>query len=221
MRSTEGLPAAGLVRLAAAGVALAVLVGGCGGLKRWAYSGSDRDDWQKPDQVIAALELQPGQRVADLGAGGGYFTFRLADAVGESGRVYAVDVDPSMLEYLRDEAEAQGRDNVEVVEAELDDPNLPGPVDLVFTVNTYHHLEDRPTYFANAARYLEPGGRLAVIELSGKGWFSRWFGHNTPPDRIQSELEQAGYRRVAAPDFLDQQSFQIFEVETGPRAPGR
>ena len=66
---------------------------GCAGLKRCAYEGFDRDDWQAPERVVEVLGIEPGDRIADVGAGGGYFTFRLADAVGAQGLVYAVDVD--------------------------------------------------------------------------------------------------------------------------------
>jgi predicted methyltransferase len=193
--------------------ALAAASGGCTGFKRWAYSGPGRDDWQKPDEVLAALDLEPGDRVADLGAGGGYFTFRLADAVGPEGRVYAVDVDPGMLDYIAEQAKEQGRANVEVVLAELQDPKLPEPVDLIFTVDTYHHLEDRTAYFAGAKRYLRDDARLAVIEFDGGGFFARMFGHYTAPETIREELEAAGYDLESAPDFLDRQSFLIFESE--------
>ena len=84
--------------VAALAVLLVLLAGGCNKLKRSAYDGFGRDGWQQPDRVIEALALEPGARVADLGAGGGYFTFRLADATGPDGLVYAVDVDPGMLE---------------------------------------------------------------------------------------------------------------------------
>lgn len=194
--------------LAAAALALALASSGCGALKRFAYSGLSRDEWQQPDRVVAALALVPGARVADLGAGGGYFTFRLADAVGPSGVVYAVDVDPDMLDYLRARAADEARANVVVVEAAPDDPRLPDAgVDLVLVVDTYHHLEQRPAYFARAKRALAPGGRLAVIEFREDGGPS---GHFTAPETIQSELARAGYTLAGTHDFLERQSFLIF-----------
>jgi len=119
-------------------VALAALtLYGCGALKRFAYEGIGRDSWQKPAEVIALLDLHPGEQVADIGAGGGYFSFRLADAVGPGGRVYAVDVDDDMIEYLRSRAQREGRSNVEVIRGEYGDPLLPdGRIDLVFTCDT-------------------------------------------------------------------------------------
>jgi ubiquinone/menaquinone biosynthesis C-methylase UbiE len=189
---------------------LASLASGCANVKRFLYEGFGRDGWQRPEEVIRALEIQPGQRVADLGAGGGYFTFRLADALGAGGIVYAVDVDEDMIDYLRARTREEGRGNVEVVAARFDDPLLPEPVDVIFTCNTYHHIEDRPAYFARAARYLRPGGRIAIVELNGSGWFASLFGHYTAPDEIRDEMSNAGYRRIAAYDFLARQSFQIF-----------
>jgi ubiquinone/menaquinone biosynthesis C-methylase UbiE len=189
-------------------VALALATSACGAWKRFAYSGPGRDDWQQPERVVAALALAPGARVADLGAGGGYFTFRLADAVGPSGVVYAVDVDPDMLSYLRERAAAEKRANVVVIDAAYDDPRLPdGDVDLVLVVNTYHHLRGRIAYFGRVKRALRPGGRLAIIELAEGGFPA---GHFTSPEVIRDELEAAGYALAAQHDFLERQSFLVF-----------
>lgn len=197
-----------------------VLATGCGAIKRCAYSGPGRDEWQQPERVVAALELRGGERVADLGAGGGYFTFRLADAVGPEGIVYAVDVDPDMVDYLRERAREEDRANVVPVLADFDDPKLPEAVDLIFSTNTYHHLEDRSAYFAGVAGDLRPGGRIAIVELSGVGWFHRLMsGHSTPASVIRSEMEAAGYREVERHDFLSRQSFLIFERAEREQSP--
>jgi ubiquinone/menaquinone biosynthesis C-methylase UbiE len=185
---------------------------GCGGVKRCLYEGVGRDDWQKPDEVVALLDIREGSRVADLGAGGGYFTFRLADAVGEAGRVYAVDVDESMLAYLRERAAREGRDNVEVVHGTFDDPQLPdGEIDLLFTSNTYHHIQNRADYFGRLLGDLAPNGRVAIVEFDDSGsWFSRTFGHHTVKAAITDEMERAGYRLTHDHDILDRQSFLVF-----------
>jgi len=193
-----------------------VLAMGCGPLRRLGYGGFIRDSWQQPDRVIESLALPPGAHVADLGSGGGYFTWPLADAVGESGRVYAVDVDPEMTSHIAEESREKGYPNVQPILAEFDDPLIPeAGVDLIFTCNTYHHLEGREEYFRRAARYLRPGGRVAVIEFNGQGWFQRLFPHFTAPEVIRGELEAAGYRRVEDFDFLGRQSFQVFERADG------
>ena len=190
---------------------LAASMIGCAAVKRCAYGGFGRDGWQQPDRVIEALDLRPGARVADLGAGGGYFTFRLADAVGPEGRVLAVDIDADMTRHLAERARQEGRGNVEVILARHDDPLLPeAGVDLIFTVNTYHHIEDRSAYFARAARSLAPGGRVAVIEYRPEGLFQRIFPHATLADVIRREMESAGYRLEEQHDFLDRQSFLVF-----------
>lgn len=183
-------------------------------LKRFTYVGFNRDAWQYPDQVIEALQIQPDDTVADLGSGGGYFTFRLADAVGPDGKVYAVDVDTGMIEFLERKAQEDGYPNVQTILAHYDDPLLPpGQVDLLFTSNTYHHLQDRVAYFRRVREYLAPGGRVAVIDFRGKGWFERWFGHWMAAEVIRQEMEQAGYRLVEAPEFLLRQHFLVFAVE--------
>jgi ubiquinone/menaquinone biosynthesis C-methylase UbiE len=198
-----------IVLVAAVGAALLL---GCGSWKRFAYEGGDRDAWQQPDRVIASLGLRPGDRVADIGAGSGYFTLPLARAVGPSGRVHAVDVDEEMNEYLRKRVREAGLENVEVTLGRYEDPLLPaGEIDLIFTSNTYHHIEERPAYFRGILDDLAPGGRVAILDYDGrKGWFVRLVGHYTPKQEILREMEEAGYRLADDADFLDRQSFLIF-----------
>src|SRR5262245_41281555 len=184
---------------AAAALLLALGIAGCASWKRAAYEGGDRDEWQRPDAVIALLGIGPGDRVADLGAGGGYFTFRLAQAVADTGRVYAVDVDDDMIGLLEREARERGATNVSVVRAEPDDPKLPdGEIDLLFVCDTYHHIPDRLGYFRRVLVDLAPSGRVAIIEYDERaGGFASAFGHFTPAEQIDREMRAAGYKRVA------------------------
>jgi len=179
--------------------------------KSFAYSGPKRDRWQQPDDVIAALAVDEGSRVADLGAGGGYFTFPLARAVGPQGVVYAVDTDADMSLLVSQRAAANKVGNVITVAARPDDPVLPQTVDLVLTVNAFHHLPEPGTYFATVAKYLNSDGRIAVIEARPK-WFL--FGHATEPPTIASTMADAGYTVAERHDFLPRQSFQIFARRT-------
>ena len=188
-------------------------------MKARAYAGGDRDDWQQANRVVTSLELQPGDVVADLGAGGGYFTFLLAEAVGPSGRVYAIDVDQAMNERLAALARERGVTNVETILASSDDPKIPaGGIDLVFTSNTYHHLDDRPAYFRRLAAHLREGGRVAIIDYKDEGFVPGVLGHSTDASIIQQELESAGYRLVEQHDFIEKQHFLIFSPN-GSRAP--
>jgi predicted methyltransferase len=189
---------------------LALLGAGCTLAKRLAYEGFDRDDWQQPERVVADLALAPGAKVADLGSGGGYFTFRLARAVGPSGRVYAVDVDAGMNEHVAGEAAEQELANVATVLAAQDDPRLPERVDLVFSCNTYHHLENRAAYFrAVREQYLAPGGRVAIVEFRPDVT-----GHSTASETIEQEMTAAGLRLVKRFDYLARQHFLVFASET-------
>ena len=189
---------------------LAVVAAGCGAsFKRFAYEGFDRDGWQQPERVLESLAIEPGMQIADVGAGGGYFTFKLADAVGPEGRVYAVDVDDDMVGYLRERAADEGYENVVVVRGEFGDPLLPDAgIDLVFTSNTYHHLSEPVAYFRVVRSDLRPGGRVAILDLTEGPFFAR--DHFTPPDDIVRDMESAGYARSQAFDFIESQSFQVF-----------
>jgi ubiquinone/menaquinone biosynthesis C-methylase UbiE len=129
--------------------------------------------------VVERLGITPGSRVADLGAGGGYFTWHLASAAGPQGRVYAVDIDETGLKIIAKEMQMRHITNVVPVHAEPTDARLPEPVDLVFSCDTYHHMGDRVAYFKSLTRYLKPDGRVAILDFSSAwlllGSFGSWF----------------------------------------------
>lgn len=184
----------------------------CG--SRWKarqFSPPDRDEWQQPERVIKDIALRPGQTVADVGAGGGYFTFRLSEAVGPRGRVIAVDLDPGMLQIIQEEAADRGATNVSVHAGQAEDPGIPVPVDLVFLANTYHHIENPAVYFRGVRRYLKPGGRLVIIDFNAEGFFHDFLGHGADADAVSRALDEGGYRRARRFEYLSNQHFQIFE----------
>jgi arsenite methyltransferase len=187
------------------------LIAGCARLKQCAYEGFNRDQWQQRDRVIESLQIRPGDRVADIGSGSGYFVFALAKAVGPDGKVYAVDVDPAMNDLVAERAKKERTVNVEVILAKPDDPILPlTGVDLIFTSNTYHHIDNRVGYLTNLRKYLRPNGRIAIVEFDRRGWFQGMLKHYTPSEFIKREMEQAGYSLQQEFNFLDRQSFLIF-----------
>jgi ubiquinone/menaquinone biosynthesis C-methylase UbiE len=195
-------------------LALTLFLAGCARLKQCAYEGVNRDDWQQPQKVIAALKIQPGAIVADLGSGGGYFTFRLAEAAGPTGKVYAVDVDQDMVDLIAKTAKEKAAGNIEPILAKANDPRLPKTgVDLIFTSNTYHHIDNRVAYFANLRQYLRPGGSVAIIDFDRRAWLEGLLRHYTPSEFIKREMEQAGYTLRQEYDFLDRQSFLIFTTK--------
>lgn len=194
-----------------------VVLAGCTDLKRWAYEGFNRDEWQKPGEVISALELKTGEHVADVGSGSGYFTFRLANAVGRSGKVFAVDIDPGMNAYVSERARAEGRNNIDVILAGPDDPRLPpSGVDMIFSANTYHHFGGSGTaYFARAGKYLRPGGRVVIIDFNRSQWFDIFGSHHTSPEVIKSEMKEAGFELKQEFKFLPKQAFLVFARSGG------
>jgi ubiquinone/menaquinone biosynthesis C-methylase UbiE len=150
--------------------------------------------------------------VADLGAGDGYFTWHLADAVGPEGRVYAVDIDDMALQIIEQEAAARGITNVTAIRAEPGDARLPERVALVFSCDTYHHLNDRVTYFRSLMRYLAPDGRVAILAFHREGFFSGLLGHGMDKEVVRDEMERAGYQQAADYDLIEEQHFQIFTL---------
>jgi cyclopropane fatty-acyl-phospholipid synthase-like methyltransferase len=167
-----------------------------------------RDRWQMPDRVIAALALRPGMRVADIGAGTGYFSMRLARVEGVS--VFAVDIEPAMIDHLKKRASAEQLTNVTPLLAGAASPNLPSPVDVVLVVDTYHHLPNRPVYFRELRKSLKPGARIAIVDFRKDAPEGPPAHFRFTPQQIESEMKEAGYRLEAAHDFLPRQHFLIF-----------
>ena len=152
--------------------------------ERYAKSFDDpaRDAWQMPSRVIEALALAPNATVADIGAGTGYFSVRLAKAL-PRGIIQAVDVEPSMLEHVRKRAAGERLPNITTVQASGTSPNLPKPVDLVLIVDTYHHLPSRPVYFRELKKSMTPSGRVAIIDF-------RKDSPEGPPPEFRFDAEQ-------------------------------
>jgi ubiquinone/menaquinone biosynthesis C-methylase UbiE len=175
-----------------------------------------RDAYQKPDEVLRALALRPGEAVADIGSGSGYFALRLAAAVGPTGRVYAVDVDPGMVRHLNERVRDAGVDNVRSVLAAPDDPLLgDASVDRFFVCDTWHHIEDQAKYLALMKKMLRPGGEVVMID------FKKEKTPMGPPlemriarDTLVQQMQAAGFRLATEHTFLPYQYFLVFRPGT-------
>ena len=170
-----------------------------------------RAEWQKPDEVLRVLAPRRGQIVCDIGAGPGYLTFPVARAVGEAGHVYAVDVEPRILEALRKRLRKSRLRNVTPVLALEDDPLVPtASCDLILVVDTYHHFPDGPAYLRRLARSLRPGGRLVNIDFH-----KRELPVGPPPEHkltreeFLAQADAAGLALVEEHTFLPYQYFLV------------
>jgi SAM-dependent methyltransferase len=181
--------------------------------EHWAKQFDDpaRDAWQKPDQVLDALQLQPASRVADVGAGTGYFTVRIATRIPE-GKLFAVDMEPDMVRYLSERAEREHLHVIVPVLASAASPNLPEPVDLILVVDTYHHIDNRIAYFQALRGSLRPDGRVAIVDFKLDSPQGPPPQHRVPPKKAIAELTAAGYSLVETHDFLLWQYFLIFQA---------
>ena len=177
------------------------------------FDDPSRDAWQMPDRVIKELGLKAGQTVADIGAGTGYFSMRLAQS--NAGiQVFGADVELTMVEHMRARALKEGVKNFAAVQASAGTPNLPTSVDLVLIVDTYHHIGDRANYFRKlAAASLKPGGRVAIIDFKPESKMGPPAEFKFTAAQIRAEMEQAGFERVSGPAFLPEQLFEIFSLK--------
>jgi predicted methyltransferase len=171
---------------------------------------ASRDEWQKPDEVVRALDLRDGRVVVDLGAGTGYFTRRFAEAVAPSGRAIALEIEASLVRSLVADAKRWALANYEARLVPTDDPMLrPASVDVIFVCDTYHHIRDRIAYFRNARQSLRPEGRLVIVDFVRTPDNPE---HSIVKQDVIGELRQAGYRFANEFEFLlPKQYFLLFE----------
>ena len=163
--------------------------------------GRNRDNWQRVPDIIAALAIGTGSQVADVGAGDGYFVGFLAEEVGATGHVFAVDVSERALSNLRRLIENEGLDNVEVVHGDYDDPKLPErSLDAVLVVNAYHEMTQHEEMLAGMLKALKPGGRLVMLDhIPSDPSDSRdrqTRDHDIDIDIVAPELEAAGFEVI-------------------------
>jgi predicted methyltransferase len=166
-----------------------------------------RDAWQRPAEVFDALAVKPGHRVADIGSGSGYFTFRLAARVGAEGKVYAVDIDPEAINKVRRRKERENLAQVEPVLGAADDPRLPADLDAILIVDTYHEFREYDRMMQSVFRALKPGGRLVIIDGEapfGRPRTSYHSLHRIPAELVREEVARHGFVfKESRPGFYD------------------
>lgn len=188
---------------------------------RWTdvFDDPNRAEWQKPDQIPGALGLKPGMAVADIGAGTGYFLKFFSDAVGPSGKVYAVDIEAKLTAYMKERAHREKTANVTVVLAAPDDPNLPAAaLDVIFICDTWHHINDRIGYLGLLAKALKPGGVVAIVDFQKRETpVGPPLEHKMSREEVVAEFAEAGWVLTSQSDILPYQYLLLFRV-TPPAA---
>ena len=177
---------------------------------------SERDQWQRPLEVIRAVELREGNTVVDLGSGAGYFALKLSPAVGKQGKVLAVDLRKLSLFFLWTRARLRGQHNVHVVVGEEDDPRLPtGTVDAVLICNTFHEFSNPESMLNHILRSLRPGGRLVIVDRSPRAKEAE-HTHEVPLAVVEGALQQNGFEIVSHDDhFIDQPGNDLWWLVIG------
>jgi len=174
------------------------------------------DPKNKPDQIIESIGLKQGQKIADIGAGGGYFSLRFAEIVGEEGKVYAVDTEPKFLEYVKNSAKKRGINNIITILVREDRLELPEEgLDYIFMRNVTHHVPERVKYFRNLKKFLKSHGEVIIIEYkkSRSLSFHGLSGHYVPKETIIREMKEAGYVLKKEFDFLPEQHFTVYSKD--------
>lgn len=204
-------------------VAMFLFVAISGGVRAGQLASRPAPDWiarmERPerlaglkiDYIIQTLELKPGQVVADLGAGPGVIALPMAKTVGPTGKVYAVDIDQAFIDHINMRAKEQNLTNVKAVLGKFTDPGLPAEdVDVVLFHDVLHHIKDRADYLKNTAKYVKPGGKIAIVELDPKTGSHR----NNPEltvsrDQAKTWLAAVGFKPVQEFDGLTESKWFV------------
>jgi SAM-dependent methyltransferase len=165
---------------------------------RW-IAEEERDGYGEADRVLRVLQIGPGARVADIGAGDGYYVAALAARVGPTGMVYGEDIEPRYLRLLRNRQTEEGWKNVQVIEGTAGDPKLPpGSIDVALMIHMYHEISAPFELLHRLAPAFRAGGRLAILDVDAPT-----DRHGTPPRLLVCELQAMGYLRVRREEMAD------------------
>ena len=185
---------------------------------------ADREEEEAPSKLLAKLALQPGQNVADVGCGSGFYTRRMAPLIGPEGKVYAVDIQPEMLRMLEESARKENITNIVSILGDPDDPKLPaGAIDWILLVDVYHELQNPEPVLAKMREALSPDGRVALVEfrLEGESAAHIRTEHRMSVEQVRAEWEPAGFELVEVWEEMPTQHVFFFKrgEPATPKAP--
>ena len=170
---------------------------------------------QPPDKIMAAIGVRTGMVIGEVGAGQGRFTVHLARKVGESGKIYANDIDESSLEHLRDRAKRLGLNNVDIIHGQVEDPLFPkDSLDMVFMILTYHHLAKPVALLKNLIPCLKPGATVVVVDPDPEKDKDRWGRESTSEEKMRKEAGEAGLELVRVETFLERDNIFILRLKS-------
>lgn len=167
----------------------------------------------RPAEVLKSLNINNGDIIGDIGAGGGYFTFEFSRKVGKNGRVYSIDTSQKSLAFIDDKSKKEMINNIKPVLAELEGFLLPETVDMFFLRNVFHHLPEPVEYFKNIKQFLKKDGKIVIMDYNKGSGFIGAFGHYTAEETVIDTMKRAGFDASEKYDFLPKQSFIIFQTK--------
>lgn len=175
-----------------------------------------RDAWQKPEEILDALNIKKGQTIADIGAGSGYLTVKLSERIDTTRTIYAVDIQQEMLDYISKRLVEKGIKNVTLVLGTMDDPKLPpNSLDIAILLSTYHEIAQPIDFMKKIKLALKPKGKLAILEFSDESPIGPPIQVRLPEDLVIDELKQAGFTLSQRHTFiLPYQYFLVFSPHT-------
>lgn len=175
-----------------------------------------RIEKQQPDRVIAAFGVKKGEHIADIGAGTGFHAFRLAEKVGVTGKVYAVELQDELLKFMRDSMQKKKVKNLVLVKSSESNPNLPAQsCDKILVANTYYYLQDPVKFMSQLRKAIKPEGRIAIIDLDATKSPKKHIKNRRgiiAPEELIAEMKQAGFQFIESFDFLDTRFFLVFRA---------
>jgi len=192
------------------------------GLASWAFSQTGieergeryTNERQPPDKIMAAIGVKAGMTIGEVGAGEGRFTVHLAQKVGESGKIYANDINESSLAHLKDRCKRIGLKNVDIIQGQVEDPLFPkDSLDMVFMILTYHHLAKPVALLKNLIPCLKSGATVVVVDPDPEKDKDRWGRESTSEEKMRKEAGEAGFELVRVETFLERDNIFILRVK--------